>query len=252
MSAVHDCTTPEGLAAGVVAATEAVRAGGVVVLPTDTVYGVGCDAFDQTAVAALLRAKGRGREMPPPVLVPSRRTVDGLARDVPVYARALMERFWPGALTLVLQAQSSLRWDLGDTFGTVAVRMPDDPTALALLEAVGPMAVTSANRTGMPAATTVADAQSQLGEAVAVYLDAGPARGGAPSTIVDCTGTHPTTLRDGALAGPEIHAVVSAAQEAADAAAQAEALAVARSLQAGSTSGRAPRKGPRIAGSRRR
>ncbi len=173
VSEVYDCRSPEGRAAGVSAALEVLRAGGIVVLPTDTVYGVGCDAFDAEAVAAVLAAKGRGREMPPPVLVPSARTVDGLARDVPEYARALVEAFWPGPLTLVLRAQSSLQWDLGDTFGTVALRMPADETALALLSAVGPMAVTSANRTGLAAATTVPEARDQLGDAVAVYLDAG-------------------------------------------------------------------------------
>ena len=160
MPEVFDCSAADGLALGVAAAALAVRDGQVVVLPTDTVYGIGCDAFDSSAVAAVLAAKGRGREMPPPVLVPGVRTIDGLAREVPDYARALIDRFWPGALTLVLRAQSSLQWDLGDTNGTVAVRMPDDPVALALLNEIGPMAVTSANRTGMPPATTAAEAQS--------------------------------------------------------------------------------------------
>ena len=164
MSDVFDCRTPDGLAAGVAAAVEAVRAGRIVVLPTDTVYGVGCDAFDAAAVTAVLAAKGRGREMPPPVLVPGERTVDGLAREVPDYARALIGRFWPGALTLVLRAQSSLQWDLGETNGTVAVRMPDDEVALAVLREVGPMAVTSANRTGMPPASSVQQATEQLGD----------------------------------------------------------------------------------------
>ena len=124
MSPVFDCTTEQGRAEGVAAAVEAVRAGEVVVLPTDTVYGVGADAFSVEAVAAVLAAKGRGREMPPPVLVPSHRTVDGLATAVPAWARDLMRELWPGPLTLVFHAPSSLMWDLGDTNGTVALRMP--------------------------------------------------------------------------------------------------------------------------------
>ena len=138
---------------GVAKAVEAVRAGEIVVLPTDTVYGVGADAFSAEAVASLLAAKGRGREMPPPVLVPSVRTVDGLATDVPAWARDLIREFWPGPLTLVFKAQSSLMWDLGETNGTVALRMPQDDIALAVLTEVGPMAVTSANLTGQPPAT---------------------------------------------------------------------------------------------------
>ena len=227
MPEVFDCSAADGLALGVAAAAQAVRDGQVVVLPTDTVYGIGCDAFDSSAVAAVLAAKGRGREMPPPVLVPGVRTIDGLAREVPDYAPALIDRFWPGALTLVLRAQSSLQWDLGDTNGTVAVRMPDDPVALALLNEIGPMAVTSANRTGMPPATTAAEAQSQLGESVTVYLDGGPSSGGPASTILDCTGAEPIVLREGAVAEAEIREVVAAIRAAADQAAAEAAASVA-------------------------
>src|SRR5689334_17498786 len=212
MSEVYDCTTPEGLAAGVEAAARAVQAGQVVVLPTDTVYGIGCDAFDAAAVTAVLAAKGRGREMPPPVLVPNARTVDGLARSVPDYARHLIQRFWPGALTLVLESQPSLTWDLGETNGTVALRMPDHEIALALLGQAGPMAVTSANLTGHPAAQSVAEAQEQLGASVAVYLDGGTAPGGYASTILDCTGDAPLTLREGAVMRREIDEALEAAE----------------------------------------
>jgi len=208
MSPVIDCTTEEGLAEGVAAAAEAVRGGEVVVLPTDTVYGVGVDAFAADAVTAVLTAKGRGREMPLPVLVPNPQTVDGLATDVPAYARDLIKAFWPGPLTLVLRAQSSLMWDLGDTNGTVALRMPKNDTALRLLTDVGPMAVTSANVSGHPPATTILEAASQLGSAVSVYLEAGPSAGGLASTILDCTSESPVILRAGAVTAGQIQAIL--------------------------------------------
>ncbi|MDN4471761.1 L-threonylcarbamoyladenylate synthase [Demequina zhanjiangensis] len=187
------CSDPNAWGPSIDAAVHAVERGDVVVLPTDTVYGVGADAFQPEAVAAVLAAKGRGRQMPPPVLIPDARTVDGLAFDVPESARALMEACWPGALTVIVMAQPSLAWDLGDTHGTVALRMPDHPAALALLRRTGPLAVTSANRTGAPAATTAQDAEEQLGESVAVYLDGGDSPLGEASTIVDAT--NPAGLR---------------------------------------------------------
>ncbi len=173
--------------------------GGLVVIPTDTVYGLAADAFTPSAVQALLDAKGRGRQMPPPVLMPGAATLPGLARDVAEGALALAGAFWPGALTLVVAAQPSLAWDLGDTHGTVALRVPDHPAALALLRRTGPLAVSSANRTGQPAATTAAQAREQLGDAVGLYLDGGLAPGGVASTIVDATGPVLRVLRAGAL-----------------------------------------------------
>jgi tRNA threonylcarbamoyl adenosine modification protein (Sua5/YciO/YrdC/YwlC family) len=184
---VRDCTDPSTWGPALDEAVHALGRGGLVVLPTDTVYGVGADAFDARAVAALLAAKGRGRQMPPPVLVPDARTLDGLCTDVPEPVRALVEAFWPGGLTVILRAQPSLTWDLGETRGTVAVRMPDHPAALALLARTGPLAVSSANLTGQPAALTAADALAQLGDAVAVYLDGGTAPGGVAPSIVDAT-----------------------------------------------------------------
>lgn len=180
-------------------AVAAVSRGALVVLPTDTVYGIGADAFTPPAVQALLDAKGRGRQMPPPVLMPDVRTLDGLAADVPADARALAEAFWPGGLTLIVRAQPSLAWDLGETHGTVALRVPDHPSALALLRRTGPMAVSSANRTGSPAAVTAQDAYDQLGDSVALYLDAGDAPGQVASTIVDATGPTLRLVRAGAL-----------------------------------------------------
>jgi tRNA threonylcarbamoyl adenosine modification protein (Sua5/YciO/YrdC/YwlC family) len=204
----YDCTDPSGRAEGVPAASAAIRRGEVIVLPTDTVYGIGCDAFDANAVASVLAAKGRGRDMPPPVLIPTARTAQGLATAVPDYAQRLMEKFWPGPLTVVLKAQTSLHWDLGETNGTVALRVPDHEVTLELLGDVGPMAVTSANTTGDPAARTVDEALAMLGESVAVYLDAGPSGEGEPSTIIDCTGDAPVTLRLGAIPQADIDAAL--------------------------------------------
>ncbi|WP_404388121.1 L-threonylcarbamoyladenylate synthase [Humibacillus xanthopallidus] len=208
MSERYDCTDPSGRTDGVPAAAGAIRRGEVIVLPTDTVYGIGCDAFDATAVASVLAAKGRGRDMPPPVLIPTARTAQGLATQVPDYAQRLMEKFWPGPLTVVLRAQTSLHWDLGDTNGTVALRVPDHDLTLELLGDVGPMAVTSANTTGDPAARTVDEAMAMLGESVSVYLDAGPSGDGEASTIIDCTGEAPVTLRIGAIAQEDIDAAL--------------------------------------------
>src|SRR5919204_871368 len=171
MASTYDCADPEARAEGLASAARAVRAGQLVVLPTDTVYGLGCDAFSSTAVRALLAAKNRGPDMPVPVLVGSWSTIDGLVMSVPTAARDLIEAFWPGGLSVVLPHAPSLAWDLGATKGTVMLRMPLHPVALELLRDVGPMAVSSANVSGQPPATTVAGAQQQLGAKVAGYLD---------------------------------------------------------------------------------
>jgi L-threonylcarbamoyladenylate synthase len=196
---VLDATDPQTWGPAIDEAVNAISRGGLVVLPTDTVYGIAADAFDEAAVAALLAAKGRGRQMPPPVLVGEVATLDGLAIDVPDDARKLVEAFWPGGFTIILRAQPSLQWDLGDTGGTVALRMPDHPAALALLKRTGPLAVSSANKSGSPAAADVADAERQLGSSVAVYLDGGEAPGGVASTIVDATGPVLRVVREGAV-----------------------------------------------------
>lgn len=202
-----DMSVPSERPVGIEQAADAVRRGELVVLPTDTVYGLGTDAFSPEAVAALIAAKGRGRDMPVPVLVGSPRTLDGIATGLSAAARELVEAFWPGGLTLVARAQPTLRWDLGDTGGTVAVRMPLHLVAIELLQATGPMAVSSANVTGHPPATTADEAVEQLGEAVSVYLDAGPAGDPVPSTIVDVTGDVPRLLRAGAVAEHELREV---------------------------------------------
>lgn len=190
------------------AAVRALEGDGLVVLPTDTVYGIGANAFSPTAVERLLAAKGRGRQMPPPVLVARPEVAAALAAELDEGVRALMDAFWPGALTVIVRAQPALAWDLGETAGTVALRMPDHPTALALLERYGPMAVTSANLTGQPAAETAQEALTYFGAGVPVYLDAGPTAGPVPSTIVDATTTPMRIVRAGAIAAADLAAVV--------------------------------------------
>lgn len=204
---IKDATDPRTWGPAIDEAVNAIGRGALVVLPTDTVYGVAADAFAPAAVAALLAAKGRGRQMPPPVLVPAPLTVDGLATEVPEAARALIEAFWPGGLTVILRSQPSLAWDLGETRGTVALRMPDHPAALTLLARTGPLATTSANLTGAAAALTVTEAFDQLGGSVSVYLDGGPAPGGTASTIVDATSGPLRLVRTGALSLDELCAV---------------------------------------------
>lgn len=217
MSPVFDCADEAQLLTGMRQARQAIARGQVVVIPTDTVYGVAADAFSPSAVARLLKAKGRGRQQPPPVLVSGRAALAALVESVPAEVDALVERFWPGGLTIVLPAQPSLTWDLGDTEGTVAVRMPDHRIALELLEETGPLAVSSANLTKKPAAVTAGEAQDMLGESVAVYLDAGPSRTGIASTIIDATSLVTATdpaerrvrvLREGAVTRDELREVL--------------------------------------------
>jgi L-threonylcarbamoyladenylate synthase len=205
---IFDCADPVARRAGLEAAAFAAEVGNLVVLPTDTVYGIGANAFNAAAVRALLAAKGRGPDMPVPVLVGSWTTIDGLTMAVSPVARTLIEAFWPGGLSLVIEHAPSLSWDLGDSRGTVMVRMPLHPVALDLLRMVGPMAVSSANRSGMPPATTAAAATEQLGDDVAVYLDGGPAPIGIASTVVDLTGGVPRVLRQGAVSLDRLREVV--------------------------------------------
>ncbi|MBK1785830.1 L-threonylcarbamoyladenylate synthase [Prauserella cavernicola] len=208
MSAVYDCSNPDTRADGLRAAASAVRSSRLVVLPTDTVYGIGADAFDAGAVRSLLQAKHRGPDMPVGVLVGSWSTVDGLVLGVSSQARALIEAFWPGDLSIVLPHAPSLAWDLGTTKGTVMLRMPLHPVAIELLREVGPMAVSSANVSGRPPAATAAEAEEQLGSSVSVYLDGGPSGEPVPSTIVDLTGEAPLMLREGAVSAEAVSEVL--------------------------------------------
>ena len=150
MSKRYDCRDPQERLAGIEAAVTAARAGELIVLPTDTVYGIGADAFIPAAVTTMLAAKGRGRNMPPPVLVGTARAAAALVDDLGAFGQDLIDEFWPGALTLVFRASPTLLWDLGDTKGTVALRMPLHSVALDVLKQTGPLAVSSANRHGQP------------------------------------------------------------------------------------------------------
>ncbi|AWS41087.1 L-threonylcarbamoyladenylate synthase [Streptosporangium sp. 'caverna'] len=208
MSRSYDCTDPEQRAAGLTDAASAVRRGELVVLPTDTVYGIGADAFTPAAVTSLLEAKGRGRDMPVPVLVGTVRAANALVENLGPYGQDLIDAFWPGPLTLICRVNRSLSWDLGDSKGTVALRMPLHSVALDLLKETGPMAVSSANRSGAPAATTAGDAEKQLGDSVSIYLDGGPCDDNIPSTILDLTTAVPRLLRRGAISVEKLRGVI--------------------------------------------
>jgi tRNA threonylcarbamoyl adenosine modification protein (Sua5/YciO/YrdC/YwlC family) len=217
MSTVFDCRDQDELLAGMRNARAAIARGELIVIPTDTVYGIAADAFSPAAVQRLLDAKGRGREMPPPVLVAGQQMVAALVESIPDAVQKLIDAFWPGGLTIVLPAQPSLTWDLGETRGTVAVRMPDRRVALELLAETGPLAVSSANLTGRAAAIIASDAKKMLGDSVAVYLEEGYVERGIPSTIVDATslveageGQVPLVriLRDGVITREQLEEVL--------------------------------------------
>jgi L-threonylcarbamoyladenylate synthase len=220
--AIYDTSVESELLTGMRLARQAIGKGELVVIPTDTVYGLAADAFQPAAITRLLDAKGRGRSAPPPVLVPAVATLDALAESVADEVHALVERFWPGGLTVIVHARGSLAWDLGDTRGTVALRMPANAIALELMAETGPLAVSSANRTGKPAAMTAFDAEAALGERVAVYLEAGrvgtdypDAEASTGSTIVDATSLHLPDgklliVRHGVISDEAIHEVVGA------------------------------------------
>lgn len=208
MSEVYSCGDPAQRQKGFAEAKEALGRSGLLVMPTDTVYGVAADAFDPTGVRRLLRAKGRSRTMPVPVLIGANETLRALTTNLGPAARDLAARFWPGGLTLICRQQPSLHWDLGDSRGTVALRMPDHRDALDLLGDNGPLAVSSANTTGNPPATTVAAAREMLGDAIDVYLDAGETPGPTPSTIVDVTGDVARVVRAGVISTEQLREVV--------------------------------------------
>jgi len=205
---LYDCRSVADRDRGIAAAIEAVKSGELVVMPTDTVYGLGADAFTPHAVSSLFTAKGRDRGAAPPVMVGSRHTLDGLVFTLPQTARDLVEAFWPGPLTIIVEHSPTLQWDLGETGGQIAVRMPLHPVALEVLREVGPMAVLSANKGSQPAPTTAEEAREQLEYAVRVYLEAGPSMDPVPSTLVDLTGDVPRLLREGGIPVEKLRDVV--------------------------------------------
>jgi tRNA threonylcarbamoyl adenosine modification protein (Sua5/YciO/YrdC/YwlC family) len=216
LTRVFDCSKDNEKADGIDEAVSAVLRGELIVLPTDTVYGVAADAFSASAVDALLAAKGRDRTMPVPVLVGSEPMLEALIDDLPEVARALTEKFWPGALTLVARHTAHLAWDLGETRGTVAVRMPDHEIALDVISRAGPLATSSANRSGHTPPATMLEARLQLGAAVSVYLDGGPSGSSVASSIVDVTGESPRLLRAGAIDIERLRAVAPDLEEPID------------------------------------
>jgi tRNA threonylcarbamoyl adenosine modification protein (Sua5/YciO/YrdC/YwlC family) len=206
-----DCLDERERERGISRAAVSVSEGLLVVLPTDSAYGVGTDAFSHEGIA--LMAQARGRRQAPPVLVAHGRTLDGLATGFNSGVRDLADAFWPGGLTLLCKHQPTLTWDLGDGAGTVALRMPLHPVALRLLEKTGPMAVTSANRPGTEHSAvplTYEEAWAALVTTADVYLDAGPMTRTALSTVVDGTdgSRPPRVLRVGAIGLDALRAVV--------------------------------------------
>lgn len=185
------------------AAERALRAGQLVGLPTDTVYGLAADAFRTGAADRLFAAKRRPRDVDLPVLVAGEDQARELATGIPDVAFRLMERFWPGALTLVLPRDPEVVADLGDDEATIGLRCPDHDVALELCRRVGPLATTSANLHGQPTATTAQEVADLFGSAVPVVLDGGTCAG-SPSTVLDCTGAEPKLLREGRIPWTEI------------------------------------------------
>lgn len=212
MPPIYDCSVEAELLTGMRLARAAIGRGDLVVIPTDTVYGVATDAFSPSGVEKLVAAKGRTLASPPPVLIPGIPTMDALAEVVPDEVRALVAKYWPGGLTVILRARTTLDWNLGETKGTVALRMPSHPIALELLSETGPLAVSSANITGKPAATTAEEAAEMLGDSIALYLDGGPG-GTVASTIVDATALDRPDgrlriVREGAIPSSDIRSIV--------------------------------------------
>ncbi|MGH2682165.1 MAG: L-threonylcarbamoyladenylate synthase [Actinomycetota bacterium] len=185
------------------AAARAVKDSSLVVLPTDTVYGVAVRPDRPRATGRLFAVKGRSRSLTLPVLAAGRAEVAKIA-VLEDQARALAERFWPGGLTMVLPRTTvSRRWNLGDQKETVGVRVPAHPVTLGVLRRTGPLAVTSANVSGGPTPSDCRSLRALFGQAVAVYLCAGLV-GGLASTVVDLSGAKPQILREGAIPSEEL------------------------------------------------
>jgi len=189
--------------AAVAEAARVLSDGWPVGIPTDTVYGLAVDPFQPGAADRIFEAKRRSRDLILPVLVAGLDQARLMADVLPDGALALMGRFWPGALTVVVRGRPGSTADLGDDDGTVGVRCPAHPVARALCEAAGPLATTSANLHGQAPLVTAAEVASTFGAAVPVVLDGGPSTG-HPSTVVDCTTSAPRILRQGDVAWDEV------------------------------------------------
>ncbi len=187
-------------------AIEHVRSGGILVFPTDTVYGLGCGLFSPAGILSLYQIKGRESEKAIAVLLADLEQMDQVAAALNAGAFHLAERFLPGPLTLVVTKQPGIPRELS-TLPTVGVRIPNHPFARALLRACGPMAVTSANLSGQPSATSVTEVVQQLGDKVPLAIDGGQSPGGQSSTVVDCTGDAPVILREGPVSETDIRRV---------------------------------------------
>jgi L-threonylcarbamoyladenylate synthase len=181
-------------------AAELINAGGLVVFPTRALYGIGTDIYLPDAVSRVFKVKHRNTDKPISVLIRSESQLNDLAAEVPETARRLMDRFWPGFITLVFAAKPDVPSALTGNSGKIGVRMPAHPVAAALLAALPhPITGTSANLSGQPGCTQIGDLSPDIGKEAAMILDAGPLAGGAGSTVVDVSFTPPTVLREGGL-----------------------------------------------------
>jgi len=192
---------PAHLPSALPEAIKLLKGGSLVAFPTDTVYGVAAHAFLPQAVARLYAAKERPRARAIPLLLAKREDLSLVARDIPPIAWPLIDKFWPGGLTLVLFRKATVPEIVSAGGETVAVRVPDHHLAQALIEGTGaPLAATSANLSGRPEAMTADEVYQQLGARIDLILDGGPSPGGIPSTVVDLTVSPPRVLRKGAVA----------------------------------------------------
>jgi L-threonylcarbamoyladenylate synthase len=192
----------------IVRALQVLKSGGLVAFPTDTVYGLAALAIDGTAVESIYTAKRRPVEKAIPILLAGIDDLSRVAISVPEMALTLAAHFWPGPLTLVLPRQPDLPEVISST-PTVGVRVPDHPAALALLQASGPLAVSSANLSGEPSPSTAQQVLEQLGGRIALILDGGTTPGGTPSTVVDCLALEPRILREGPISAMQIRLALS-------------------------------------------
>ena len=188
-------------------ALRVLQSGGIVAFPTDTVYGLGALAFDNDAIQSIYIAKDRPIEKAIPILIGDLSDLEKIVDNIPDMALRFAARFWPGPLTCIVPKKQTLPLAVSAT-ATVAVRIPDHVDALALLRAVGPMAVTSANISGGSNPSTAQEVYEQLKDRIPLILDGGKTQGGVPSTLVDCSGEKPLILREGPISLDELMAVL--------------------------------------------